>query len=198
MRGEDPDDPEVFMKDVVSELELALSMVQEEAERQGIDVDAQPPVKQVVSLSYRKLCLTALELMNETMAVRIAEGEAKEEMITELPGKVLLVNGKIARLNLHAQNLAEGRDSSDIEFDIVPNLMLIELLLEDVSELVGQVEETECDRVPASWLAVFRALSSEFVPWAAQTPPAARKTMDQLIAADLAPSPFCVSESSGT
>ena len=198
MRGEDPDDPEIFMKDVVAELESAFSTLQQEADRRGIDVDAQTPEEEVVSLSYRKLCSAARELMNEAMALRVAEGETPDETTTEVLGKVLLINGKIARLNLHAQNLAEGCDSSDIEFDIAPNMLLIELLMEHVSELADQLGETDRDRLQASWLAAFRSLSTEFAQWSANIPAAARRTMVQLIAADCAPSPFCVSEQPGT
>ena len=192
MRGEDPDEPEVFMKDVVAELESAFSMLQQEADRRGIDVDAQTLEEQVVSLSYRKLCSAARELMNETMALRVAEDEDPDETLTELLGKVLLINGKIARLNLHAQNLAEGRDSSDIEFDLAPNLMLIELLLENVSELTELLCETTPDMPLPTWTAAVEALRNEFAPWATNILPTARKTMVQLIAADCAPSPFCI------
>ena len=90
MRGEDPDDPEIFMKDVVAELQSAFSTLQQEADRRAIDVDAQTPEEQVVSLSYRKLCSAARELMNETMALRVAEGEDPDETITGLLGKALL------------------------------------------------------------------------------------------------------------
>ena len=192
LRGEDPDDPEVFTKDVVAELESALSMLQEEADRRGVDVDAEPPEERVVSFSYRKLCSAARELMNEAMALRVAEGETPDETTTELFGKVLLINGKIARLDPHAQNLAEGRNSSDIEFDLAPNLMLIELLLDIMADLADELHENSPDMPPPTWARAFDALRTEFAPWTANIPPIARKTMVQLIAADHAPSPFCV------
>lgn len=191
MRGEDPDDPEAFCKDVGKALERAMDMLTEIATEEGIDLDSPLEPPRIVSLEGKRLsnaghrCFTEAVHALRTPAMQGAEPEALSAA-SEVLRLTSVLKMKTARLTSYV----EGPSDDVWEFDGIPNLLLLEATVRAANE---PLEILHAAVPTAHWRRVRDAVLTlgclVEVLLAEQTE--ARSALEALVKERRAPSPFC-------
>jgi hypothetical protein len=191
-RGEDPDDPEVAMRDTVAQLQRAYAEVMRIAEAEGIDLDAPLPKRPAVLDSIR-LQRTASEL---AVRVHTMPVEQKHE---ELPKMATLITMKAARIACHLEE--EALPDEVWHGDVVPNLLLLQRVLQGFGQALAQLEtelETEQDEILAGVRNALGELDRIMQPLIARVGQTPKRILAALIARNAAPSPFCIDTTART
>lgn len=186
-QGEDPDDPDVVVRDMVEELGRAVALLRTAAAEEGIDLEGPAPPGPPESLEARRFGRDGMELATAVF-------EALDEGAADAPGldreeagsAAVLVAAKLGRV---ASYLDLGAVDDELwGADAVPNLLLVEHALEVLDAALARLGDG-----PAAVRALrARATVERTVgPCMAAIPRSARIALARLVAARRAPSPFC-------
>lgn len=151
-------------------------MLEALAEREGISLDDLPPPP-VPPIEAR-----LLQAAGRAHALALCD--------LELVRLGSLVAGKTARIASYLDE--DGRDVWDM--DAVPNLLLLERLLAEADDEVARRPGHRVERARETR----RQLEVLLAPLLGQVPESARRTLEVLVAAGLAPSPFLCTSMSPT
>lgn len=178
--GVDPDDPEVWMDDIVDGLTETVGMLEQIAREEGVDLDAPIPPPTVISLDAKRL-----HRARNALVMSLRDDAPARERFGSI---VMTIAMKTARLE---GALEDGqKTSSDVWLgSIVPNLLLLEILktqlLHDLADDATQ------------YVALDRALTELYRiidPLIADVGAEPRAVLAAMVARRMAPSPFCVVE----
>lgn len=196
-RGEDPDDWAVVMKDVGEELERAMKLLVEMAERDGVDLSDEsdePPA----SLASRRLSQSGLDFVVAVRDALAAIGDEPTEREVDEGAELVLLSAIIARKTARLANAFEP-DPQPLEerevwrCDWVPNVLLITRELGTARAAVRRFFEAA--ELRASVEAPLDVIERMLAPLVARIPPEARTTLETMLAEGTAPSPFSTVES---
>lgn len=193
-RGEDPDDIKVVLADAATDLAQILSNLREAAEEEGVDLDAPLPARPT-SLDSVRLQRAATSLIT-TLNSGIRPPEQPAPQVTGAIEEVMAICLTLCRKSARiGGQLADERDES-WAMDIVPNLLLVERLRARLDEVLaglggGLLEEDASAAVRGALATMDRILR----PLIEGVDAEARASLEEMIAAGAAPSPFCVVES---
>lgn len=185
MRGDDPDDPEICMRDVMALMEDVLTKLQEIVEEEGIDLEEleqeEGPPPLLDEARMKKLGVAHGQAL---LALRDAVGEGTA--LDEVRQWTMVFAPKLVRV---APMLGPEEEREAVRHDAVPNLLLIEWLDRHIASVVEEVAGAR-----GLDLAPFRSARSEILrfvrPLLEEVPPGARDDLDARIRAGRAPSPF--------
>ena len=194
-RGEDPDDPDVFMTDIRSDLTAAMDLLQKEARKRGIDLDdlPDPPEPPPGAARLQEITMQyAVSIKDLVDGLRPGEEQIHDELVGQILGNAFLLGAKAARV---AGGLTEDcscfEDHSVYRHDTVPNLLLMEHVARILNELMAELSA----KMPHLCLDRYRGLRGDLHelldPLVEGIPAAERMVFDALVAAGKAPSPFC-------
>jgi len=176
-RGEDPDDPAVFMRDIEQELGRALALVQRVAAAEGIELHGPARQPRVVPLDAARLRAAGAAVADNLGALR--DVEDNDAVVT---GFVIAV--KCARLATH---LGYPEDEQYWRMDVIANLLLLERLRADLLE---QLEHCPLPVVDATRRALDK-LGRTLAPLSRMIDDRARRMLAAKVERGEAPSPFC-------
>jgi hypothetical protein len=180
-RGEDPDDPEVAMRVVAETLQRTFEQLLQFARDEGIDLDAPLP-QRPASLDAVRLQRLATHFAGRVRVLPLPEAH------DELRTIALVLCMKCARIACHL----EAEVSGDVwESDAVPNLLLVQRLLQGAGQALAQLA-ADHDELETSLRQDLEALERVVQPLLAQLGPTPARLLAGLISRDAAPSPFCI------
>jgi hypothetical protein len=186
-RGEDPDAPAVARADLVHELTRAIQMVQQDAQKNGIDLDA-PAIETPISLSSARLERSGRAFVEAVCKTTFPDDCAVDDDDGVVMQAVRLA-AKVARISSY-----DGPEDLVWYEDGVPNLMLIERLLSSVHASIepmrARLAETDLTRLQSTEQELRRNLGELL----RSIPVRARRTLSRMVQDGRAPSPFCVTE----
>jgi len=191
MRGRDPDDARVAMEDVRQDLERTESLLEEIASRQGISLDDLPKQdRSVVSLDLVRLRQAAMASAVATQAL-VASIDALHPALagtaSRVRGRMILLPMKVYRLCSHAEDRVEDTWLSDA----LPNLLLVERVLAEIVDALGEVERSFSGEETSRAKRAYDDLARLLQPWISGIPRDVRSAVQGMIAEGRAPSPFC-------
>ena len=187
-RGENWDDPGVVMQDISQELASVMETIRLLAIQQGIDLAAPLP-RPLIALDEVRLRKAGLELSVALAALTQSPEYTKQsQAIDDAVAAGITLTLKAARIGAY---LADR--SSDIwNVDAVPNLLLVERVLTQLTNALSQIDDEGFDKptleaIRKATSNINRTLSPLIV--AIGRPP--RLLLEALVARGAAPSPFC-------
>lgn len=183
-RGIDPDDIEVVMADVTADLTLSIQLLQEAAEKEGIDLSEPLPARPV-GLAAERLRRTSLHLVSCLAKLQTTQ-HVDDDDAAELVSSSSLFAVKIARVAGYIED--GGRENEIWACDATPNLILLERLRSRFGAALAKLPaDARNDEGVTKTLAELDRL---LAPLFADIDPALRAELARLEASGRAPSPF--------
>lgn len=183
------------MEDVEKDLERAMKMLAEHAEREGIDLS------DLDSMDVPPMPIAALRLQRTGMSYSLATKRALEQLPDELPPdedaqldelihQSTVIARKCARLGGYVDRTGGPIDDPEVWIlDAVPNLLLMEIVLQRARAAVDALLSGE---LASGFHALHADLDRSLAPLYAAIPKSARDELAARVAKNDAPSPFCV------
>ncbi len=193
-RGENPDDPGVFMEDMASDLTEAMKLLEKEARKRGVGLDHLPePMEPPPDIA--RLQDVAMQHANSIKGLvdglSLGEQEACGELANQALSKAFLLTTKAARITGTCTEEGAFEDQAVYHHDTVPNLLLMEHAAQAVDMLMAELSSA----APSLCLDRYRSQRGEMHklldPLLAGIPADERVVFEALEAAGKAPSPFC-------
>lgn len=200
LRGEDPDDLEVVMQDVASDMEKALGMLKEELEERGIDAREIEPLPPLSTYAFR-LQEVATQHLFAVRGIIDRMGPAHlhghEDLVEELQRMTHTLAGKVANLS------GDISDSGRLELDPGnrSHTVSVLLLLEHAARTSGELMTRLASIAPDLPMTRFKGIQAEFegllAPLFDEISANDREALGIFIAVRKAPSPFCTRKGPG-
>jgi hypothetical protein len=195
-RGEDPDDMGVVLADVADDLERALTMLQDYAREEGIDLDDPERQMPLPSIATQRLQRTGLDFAtiahDAVHALEPAFADANDPEVGELLFQAIVIARKCARLAGYMDPRGMPAEDDVVwRSDAVPNLLLMEIVTGRARDAFRVLFDAE---LAGEFAKLQATLDRSLVELYRAVPSSARSELALMIEARRAPSPFCIEE----
>lgn len=180
--GRDLEDSEPIWEEVFSALQRAFDVVRTRLEQAGLCEDDFETT--VVSLSAARMSRFGLKYVREIR--RLAKETVERGRLSGVVESGIVLSMKVARIGSQL-DMPGTPDAWD--WDVVPNLLLVEILDRQVMGEIEKCAEEEGLEV-GSFRTVRGSIMTYMAPLIVAVPSSARATMDRLVESGRAPSPF--------
>ena len=184
-RGVDPDAAETIAQDIADDMQKALELLEEAAAEEEISLEGCEPTEDTPT--QRLLSERGLGFALTTDALLRQYPEHGEAMLAGF-----LAGAKVARIAAAVTPSWELDPNWPLTCDTMPNIILIERLLQVVSDAVAALEEPVDRQALASFERAQVDLVRALLPLSAAVDDSVREALRELTAAGGAPSPYCV------